>query len=94
MQQSIPMISLIIVFLPLMLQVEGLPLINENNVELRVSVKFDKRTGTFGRRVEISPSAEDLDALNEFHNNVISEEDSTFRIFIPTNNDRFDSWGG
>ena len=89
-----PMISLIIILLPLVIQVKSFPLINKNDFDLRVLVNFAKRTETLRRKVEISRYSEDLEALNELNNNGINEEDGTIRIFIPTNRDRFDSWGG
>ena len=88
MQQTITMILLIIIFLPMI--VKGFPLMN---VELPGFVNIE-RTRTSSRRVEISHDSEELESFNELNNNGNNEDFSTIRIFIPTNRDRFDSWGG
>ena len=60
------------------------PLLNENkgNDALFVSMQYNENTRILQRIVQISQS---LDSQNE-HKKI--------NIFVPTNNDRFDSWGG
>ena len=60
------------------------PLVNENkgNDALYVSMQYNENTRILQRIVQISQS---LDSENEH---------KTINIFVPNNNDRFDSWGG
>ena len=60
------------------------PLVNENkgNDALFVSMQYNENTRILQRIVQISQS---LDSENEH---------KTINIFVPNNNDRFDSWGG
>ena len=60
------------------------PLVNENkgNDALYVSMQYNENTRILQRIVQISQS---LDSENE-HEKI--------NIFVPNNNDRFDSWGG
>ena len=60
------------------------PLVNENkgNDALFVSMQYNENTRILQRIVQISQS---LDSENEHKTN---------NIFVPNNNDRFDSWGG
>ena len=60
------------------------PLVNENkgNDALFVSMQYNENTRILQRIVQIS---QNLDSQNE-HKKI--------NIFVPTNNDRFDSWGG
>ena len=60
------------------------PLVNENkgNEALFVSMQYNENTRILQRIVQIS---QNLDSQNE---------NKKINIFVPTNNDRFDSWGG
>ena len=60
------------------------PLVNENkgNDALYVSMQYNENTRILQRIVQISQS---LDSENE---------QKKINIFVPNNNDRFDSWGG
>ena len=60
------------------------PLVNENKGDdaLFVSMQYNENTRILQRIVQISQS---LDSENE-HEKI--------NIFVPNNNDRFDSWGG
>ena len=58
------------------------PLVNERNDALFVSMQYNENTRILQRIVQISQS---LDSENEH---------KTINIFVPNNNDRFDSWGG
>ena len=60
----------------------AVPLVNENNDALLVSMQYNENTRMLQRIVQLSQS---LDSQNE-HENI--------NIFIPTNDNRFDSWGG
>ena len=60
----------------------AVPLVNENNDALLVSMQFNENTRMLQRIVQVSQS---LDSQNE-HKKI--------NIFIPINNSRFDSWGG
>ena len=60
------------------------PIVNENkgNDALFVSMQYNENTRILQRIVQISQS---LDSENE---------QKKINIFVPNNNDRFDSWGG
>ena len=60
----------------------AVPLVNENNDALLVSMQYNENTRMLQRIVQLSQS---LDPQNE---------DKKINIFIPTNDNRFDSWGG
>ena len=78
-------IYLIIICINLIVSNAGAaPLVNENkgNDALIVSMQYNENTRILQRIVQISQS---LDSENE-HKKI--------NIFVPTNNDRFDSWGG
>ena len=60
----------------------AVPLVNENNDALLVSMQYNENTRMLQRIVQLSQS---LDSQNE-HKKI--------NIFIPTNDNRFDSWGG
>ena len=55
----------------------AVPLVNENNDALLVSMQYNENTRMLQRIVQLSQ--------NE-HENI--------NIFLPTNDNRFDSWGG
>ena len=78
-------IYLIIICIHLIVSKAGAaPLVNENkgNDALYVSMQYNENTRILQRIVQISQS---LDSENEH---------AKINIFVPTNNDRFDSWGG
>ena len=60
----------------------AVPLVNENNDALLVSMQYNENTRMLQRIVQLSQS---LDPQNE---------DKKINIFLPTNDNRFDSWGG
>ena len=60
----------------------AVPLVNENNDALLVSMQYNENTRMLQRIVQLSQS---LDSQNE---------DEKINIFLPTNDNRFDSWGG
>ena len=60
----------------------AVPLVNENNDALLVSMQYNENTRMLQRIVQLSQS---LDPQNE-HKKI--------NIFLPTNDNRFDSWGG
>ena len=60
----------------------AVPLVNENNDALLVSMQYNENTRMLQRIVQLSQS---LDSQNE-HEKI--------NIFVPTNDNRFDSWGG
>ena len=60
----------------------AVPLVNENNDALLVSMQYNENTRMLQRIVQLSQS---LDSQNE-HEKI--------NIFLPTNDNRFDSWGG
>ena len=75
----------IIIFIHLIVSNAGAaPLVNENKGDdaLFVSMQYNENTRILQRIVQISQS---LDSENEH---------KTINIFVPNNNDRFDSWGG
>ena len=78
-------IYLIIICIHLIVSnVGAAPLVNENkgNDALYVSMQYNENTRILQRIVQISQS---LDSENE---------QKMINIFVPNNNDRFDSWGG
>ena len=78
-------IYLIIICINLIVSNAGAaPLVNENKGDdaLYVSMQYNENTRILQRIVQISQS---LDSENEH---------AKINIFVPTNNDRFDSWGG
>ena len=85
MSHSFGRIYVIIIFIHLIVSNAGAaPLVNENKGDdaLFVSMQYNENTRILQRIVQISQS---LDSENE-HNKI--------NIFVPNNNDRFDSWGG
>ena len=60
----------------------AVPLVNENNDALLVSMQYNENTRMLQRIVQLS---QNLDSQNE-HEKI--------NIFVPTNDNRFDSWGG
>ena len=85
MSHSFGRIYVIIIFIHLIVSNAGAaPLVNENkgNDALFVSMQYNENTRILQRIVQISQS---LDSENE-HEKI--------NIFVPNNNDRFDSWGG
>ena len=74
---------LIIICLHLIVSnVGAAPLVNENEDALFVSMQYNENTRELQRIVQIS---HDLDS---------QDEHKKINIFLPTNNNRFDSWGG
>lgn len=58
------------------------PLVNQNKGDaVFVSMQYNENTGILQRIIQISQSVD-------------SQNDKKINIFVPTNNDRFDSWGG
>ena len=85
MSHSFGRIYVIIIFIHLIVSNAGAaPLVNENkgNDALFVSMQYNENTRILQRIVQISQS---LDSENE---------QKKINIFVPNNNDRFDSWGG
>ena len=85
MSHSFGRIYVIIIFIHLIVSNAGAaPLVNENKGDdaLFVSMQYNENTRILQRIVQISQS---LDSENE-HEKI--------NIFVPNNNDRFDSWGG
>ena len=85
MSHSFGRINVIIIFIHLIVSNAGAaPLVNENKGDdaLFVSMQYNENTRILQRIVQISQS---LDSENE-HEKI--------NIFVPNNNDRFDSWGG
>ena len=76
-------IYIIIICIHLIVSNAGaVPLVNENNDALLVSMQYNENTRMLQRIVQLSQS---LDSQNE-HEKI--------NIFVPTNDNRFDSWGG
>ena len=85
MSHSFGRIYVIIIFIHLIVSNAGAaPLVNENKGDdaLFVSMQYNENTRILQRIVQISQS---LDSENE---------QKKINIFVPNNNDRFDSWGG
>ena len=55
----------------------AVPLVNENNDALLVSMQYNENTRMLQRIVQLSQN-----------------EHEKINIFLPTNDNRFDSWGG
>ena len=76
-------IYIIIICIHLIVSNAGaVPLVNENNDALLVSMQYNENTRMLQRIVQLSQG---LDSQNELEK---------INIFVPTNDNRFDSWGG